>query len=90
MLYDQQVDQTAKNPPVDEAYEMKPDTSGLLTEKVKRKYQPGVGSLDWAANNMRPDLAHAMSVLSSKSSMPNQANFQSMIQGIEYVQSTIS
>lgn len=87
--YDQMEGRTTTNPKTDETYEMEEEKGQVLSEKKKRQFQSGVGSLNWAANNTRPDLAFAVSVLASKSATPTTEDYQLLIRVLEYVQTTI-
>lgn len=65
------------NPSSDRFLETLVDNSPKLRGKRKTLYESGVGSLEWAANNTRPDLAFAVSCLGSMSASPSEHNFKS-------------
>ncbi|GEQ69691.1 hypothetical protein JCM33374_g6635 [Metschnikowia sp. JCM 33374] len=56
---------SSNTPKEDAFYETPKDTSRILKEKMKTKYESGVGSINWAANNTKPDLAFAANALAS-------------------------
>lgn len=76
------------NPQTDEFYDTPCDDSPLLRGKAKTKYESGVGSINWAANNTRPDLAFAANYLSRKSANPTQEDYKKLIHCLGYISQT--
>lgn len=80
----------SNNNPADDRYFITPvDNTPKLRGKMKTLYESGVGSLGWASNNTRPDLAFAVSCLGSKSSDPSEMNFSQLLHCIGYVKTTL-
>ncbi|GEQ72922.1 hypothetical protein JCM33374_g6610 [Metschnikowia sp. JCM 33374] len=73
----------------DKFYETAEDTSPILSGPMKTRYESGVGSIHWAANNTRPDLPFAANPLESKASQPAQRDFRKLIHCLGYVSKTL-
>lgn len=76
------------NPKEDKFFEYK-DDSPLLNDAMKKKYQSGVGSLLWAANNTRPDLSFAVNKLGAKGHNPSEQDYQDLLYCLRYVKGTL-
>ncbi|GEQ66782.1 hypothetical protein JCM33374_g445 [Metschnikowia sp. JCM 33374] len=78
------------NPKEDVFYETPVDTSPKLKASMKTKYESGVGSINWAANNTRPDLAFAAHTLASKASNPTENDFQRLLFCLGYIEESMA
>lgn len=61
------------------------ETYPLLDAKMTKRYQSGVGSLNWLANSTRPDLTFAVCMLSMKMSAPLTHDYEKLIHCIGYL-----
>ncbi|GEQ72928.1 hypothetical protein JCM33374_g6616 [Metschnikowia sp. JCM 33374] len=73
----------------DKFQETAEDTSPILSGPMKTRYESRVGSINWAANNTRPDLPFAANPLESKASQPAQRDFTKLIHCLGYVSKTL-
>lgn len=77
------------NPKIDEFYEIEDPTTTLLGRTAKTKYESGVGSINWAANNTRPDLAFAANSLASRAANPTNKDLQRLFHCLGYISQSL-
>lgn len=61
----------------------------LLNDMEKKVYQKGVGMLQWACMNTRPDIAFATNCLGVKASKPSVKDYKMLLHCIRYLKSTL-
>lgn len=77
------------NPKRDEFYETPKDNSRLLKQKMKTLYESGVGSINWAASNTRPDLSFAANYLATRCANPTENDMEKLMHCIGYIEQSL-
>ncbi|KAJ8139395.1 hypothetical protein OY671_007393 [Metschnikowia pulcherrima] len=76
---------STNNAKEDAFFETPRDESPALVGSMKTQYESGVGSINWAANNTRPDLAFVANSLASRASNPSQTDFKKLMYCMGYI-----
>ena len=75
--------------PSDTSVKLKKPSKDQVDELNRKKYQSQVDSLVYAASAARPDIAHAVSVVSKFNSCPSTAHFTAVKRIFQYLKSTV-
>ena len=80
---------SGNSPTEDALFKTPEDLSPKLVSKMKTKYESGVGSINWAANNTRSDLSFSANSLASRAANPTQTDFSRLVHCLGYISTSL-